>query len=91
MKIFTRRNGKKVALLNPQEKRTKFFADLKEKNAINPVDGSRKPLTPTGASYRIGYLAAQKDSANCWKAKNGIKNPRRMSKSSKKNVVSVIE
>ena len=74
-KTITKGN-KTVTLLNPSEKGAKFAKELKsgikrtnsgsfkltsDKKAIHLNDKER--------AYRSGYLDAQKDSANCWKAK----------------------
>ncbi|MCI9405203.1 MAG: hypothetical protein HFJ22_07280 [Clostridia bacterium] len=70
------RRGKDVCLLNPSEKGAKFACELKTNVAHTnfgqpKVDesGNFKQLTKEQRAYRSGYLSAQKDSANCYKAK----------------------
>lgn len=73
---YTRQNGKQITLLNPSEKGSKCAAELRN-NIHLTNDGIVKTdkngvvleLTTEERAYRAGYLAAQKDSANCWKAK----------------------
>lgn len=76
MKIVRTRKGKSRALMNPSEKGAKFADDLRTGLNLNPCNGSVKELTPTGASYRMGYLSAQKDSANAYKARKRKKGRR---------------
>ena len=65
--------GGTVTLLNPSEKGTKFADELrngaKQTNdgfiKFN-ADGKPVKLTSTEASYRMGYLDAQKDSARAY-------------------------
>lgn len=69
--------GQDVILLNPSEKGEKFADELRN-NVRYTNDGHYKadkkgnvhPLTDTQRAYRSGYLAARKDSARCYKAKN---------------------
>lgn len=70
------KDGKVVTLLNPSEKGHKYAKELKYGAKVTnegkfKVDENRKAikLTDTQASYRSGYLAAQKDSANAYKAR----------------------
>lgn len=70
------KKGKDVVLLNPSEKAGKYALELRDKkrytNGMIPkTDGSGKEmaLTKEQAAFRSGYLQAQKDSANCFKAR----------------------
>lgn len=78
------KNGKVVTLLNPSEKGGKYAGELKrgvkQTNAGDfkrNADGSLVSLTASERAYRAGYLDAQKDSANCYKAKNGLKSKKK--------------
>ena len=74
--LFRRKNGKEVTLLNPSEKGRKFALELKEghryTNAgkLKADEDGPIPLSDTEKAWRSGYLSAQKDSANAWKARN---------------------
>ena len=73
------RNGKTITLLNSAEKGRKFAKELKNKkkyvnsNGFKTVKkddkGREIKLTKSQASYRMGYLAARRDSANAFKSK----------------------
>lgn len=70
------RKGKTITLLNPQEKRNKYFKELKKGVAMTntgkvKVDakGKVKKLTGKQRSFRAGYIGAQNDSAACFKAR----------------------
>ena len=70
------RRGKKVVLLNPQEKRNKFFDELSNNVALTndnhlktKRNGKPKRLTDAQKAYRSGYIQAQNDSAACYKAR----------------------
>lgn len=76
MKIFERKDGKKITLLNPSEKGAKFAKELKQgfkrTNAGSfKLDKNQKAirLSDKERAYRSGYLDARKDGANCYKAK----------------------
>ena len=76
MRVFERKDGKKVTLLNPSEKGAKFAKELKQgvnrTNSVQfKVDKNKKAirLSDKERAYRSGYLDARKDSANCFKAK----------------------
>ena len=79
----TNRNGKQVTLLNPSEKGAKFAKELKQNRKrtntgafkLNSNKQSIK-LTDVERAYRGGYLDAQKDSANAYKARQEKKNRR---------------
>lgn len=75
--IRDRKTGKCRTLLNPAEKGRKFSAELKfgiHSTNDHQIKRNRKGkamrLTDTQKAYRSGYLAARKDSANCFKSKN---------------------
>ncbi len=77
MKKVIGKNGKEVTLLNPSEKGAKFAKELKQgfkrtNSGSFKLDENKKAVRLTSAerAYRGGYLDAQKDSANCWKAKH---------------------
>lgn len=71
------KRNKDVVLLNPTEKRNKAFAELQggvrltntlqEKKGKN---GRPLELTAEGRAYRAGYIAAQNDSAGCFRKKH---------------------
>ena len=74
------KNGKKIVLLNPAEKGAKAAAELKvgvhgtnDQKIKRDKFGNPIPLTDTEKAWRSGYLAARKDSANCYNAKMGKK------------------
>lgn len=67
-------------LLNPQEKRLKYFDELRGKTALTndwkvkkDKSGKKKTLSKQQRAYRSGYIQAQNDSAACYNAKRGIK------------------
>jgi len=64
VKVKTK-NGKTFTLLNPAEKSAKSAVELR--SGRNIYTGAY--LTNTQKSWRSGYLAAQKDSANCYNSK----------------------
>ncbi len=72
---FTNRKGKEVTLLNPNERARKYANELKDgvhytnnnEYKFDPNTGVIAALTDTQRSYRSGYLAARKDSANAYK------------------------
>ena len=75
--VFNKRTGKNSVLLNPAEKGRKYSAELKAGiHATNDHQIKRKKngqpirLTDTQKAYRSGYLAARKDNAKCYNAKN---------------------
>ncbi len=79
--VVTNKKGKQVTLLNPSEKGRKCAAELRagihatnNQKIKKDKNGNSIPLTDTEKAWRSGYLAARKDSANCWNAKNGKKN-----------------
>ena len=82
-KTIKTKKGKTIVLLNPAEKGKKFAAELGSKYRLTneyevKCDKSGNPLelSKEARAYRSGYLAARKDSANCYKAqqKRGKKN-----------------
>ena len=64
VKVKTK-NGKTFTFLNPSEKGSKAAVELR--SGRNVYTGEY--LTDTQLAFRSGYLAAQKDSANCYNAK----------------------
>ena len=62
---FTTKTGKKVVLLNPAEKGTRYARQLKK-----GLDHTGKTLSDTQRAYRSGYLDARTDSAKAFNAKN---------------------
>lgn len=93
MKQFTSEDGSVHTYLNPTEKGKKYAKELKEKkcytNDLVPKkseNGRVRSLTKEQKAYRHGYLDARQDSANCYKAKNGLPIKRRtwVKKASKK-------
>ena len=71
----TSRSGKTVTLLDPAEKGAKYAKELKQgykrTNAgqfKTDASGKGLKLDKAARAYRAGYLDAQKDSANAWKA-----------------------
>lgn len=75
-KVVKTRKGNKITLLNPQEKREKFFDELS--NGIHLTNDKKikmskkgKPvrLTNTEKAWRSGYIQAQNDSAKCFKSR----------------------
>lgn len=73
MKRFKRQDGSEVILRTPSEQGAKFCNDLHLKMNVNEATGETKPLTKEGACYRLGFLAAQKKSADCYNFKHGLK------------------
>ncbi len=78
--IIKTKTGKDITLLNPNEKGKKYAKELKEKRKYTnsnklkcDKDGVVVNLDCCSASYRMGYLAARKDNAKAYCAKNGIK------------------
>lgn len=75
------RKGNEVILLNPAEKGDKFADELRngvhltnDKRVKFRKNGKPRKLNDTEKAYRSGYLAARKDSAKCYNAKNGKSN-----------------
>lgn len=71
------RRGKKITLLNPSEKGTKFATELAYNVALTndgeqkfDKGGNPKKLTPKQRAFRAGFLQAQKDSSRAFKSKN---------------------
>ena len=78
--IVKTKNGKEITLLNPAEKAEKFANELRTGHHYTnnhklkaDKDGVVLDLDCCSASYRMGYLAARKDGAKAYNAKNGIK------------------
>ena len=60
--------GKKIVLLNPSEKGTRYARQMR-----NKCDHNGEVLDKSGMAYRAGYLDAQRDSAKAYCHNNGIK------------------
>ena len=80
-RIVRNRSGKQVTLLNPSERGRKFLSELKTKtkqtvDGVTKVDEKGKPirLKEREIGYRVGYLAAQKESAKIFNSKKKKKN-----------------
>lgn len=74
--IVKGRRGQDVILLNPYEKGSKFFDELRNNVHITndgfiktKKNGKPTRLTETEKAWRSGYLAAQKDSRRAFKSK----------------------
>ena len=81
--VITTRKGKRITLLNPAEKGRKAAAELRvgvhgtnDGQIKRDGNGNPIPLTDTEKAWRSGYLAARKDSADCYNAKMGKKKKR---------------
>ena len=73
--IVTNRKGKKIRLMNPNQKAKKFAEELKnDLHFTNFGDvkvkrnGKPKRLSDTQKAYRSGYLSARKDNAKAYKS-----------------------
>ena len=73
-------DGETRTFLNPHGKGAKYAAELKNGVRITNLgerkkdkSGNSMRLTDTQAAFRSGYLSAQKDSANAYKAKKAKK------------------
>ncbi len=94
----TNKRGKQVTLLNPSEKGRKCADELRAGVRITndgdfkrDNDGYAIPLTDTQKAWRSGYLAAQKDSAACYNAKNGKKSKAQKRGKRNSNLPSIID
>ena len=77
--VVVGKKGQDVVLLNPQEKRNKFFVEL-TKGVKRTNSGSFKlknkkaqKLTKEERAYRVGYIQAQNDSARAYNSKKNKK------------------
>lgn len=63
--IIRSKSGKKIVLLNPQEKTKRFARQMK----TGVVRETNKSLSKVDKAYRAGYIAAQRDNqkAYCYK------------------------
>ena len=78
------RKGKKVTLLNPNEKASKFAFEISQKKRVtNDMTAIKGGLNKEQQAYRAGYLDARKDSAKAYnhnlKKKSAKKNTRKKS------------
>ena len=75
MKVLTNKNGKKIYLLNPDEKARKYLAELKVgsklTNMIEPklINGKLIRLSKEDKAYRVGYLNVRKDNSKAYMSK----------------------
>ena len=75
MKVVTNKNGRKICLLNPDEKARKYLAELKIgsklTNMIEPKleNGKLIRLSKKDKAYRIGYSNARKDNSKAYMSK----------------------
>ena len=73
LRIFNKKTGKEVVLLNPSEKAGKFANELKTgirktNNGEYKADKNGDVgLSVQGRAYRAGYLDARKDNAKAFK------------------------
>lgn len=85
--VLTYEDDTKKTLLNPYGKGAKYAQELKtgqkytNDNQIKTVNGEIKPLTDTEKAYRSGYLAARRDAADAYNAKN---NPEKLAENKAK-------
>jgi len=77
--VIKTENGKKIVLLNPSEKGTRYARQLKH----GCVAETGEKLSDTQKAWRTGYLEAQKDSAKAYCHKKGIKSKAKPRKKSK--------
>ena len=76
------KKGKKVTLLNPNEKASKFAFEISQKKRVtNDLAVIKGGLNKEQQAYRAGYLDARKDSA---KAYNHNQKKKAAKKSSRK-------
>lgn len=65
------KDGKDKILLNPQEKRDKYYQELALGEKItNNYEPKNQRLNDVSRAYRAGYLAAQNESAKIFKKKH---------------------
>ena len=75
MKVVTNKNGRKIYLLNPDEKARKYLAELKigckltNKIELKLENGKLIRLFKKDKAYRIGYLNARKDNSKAYMSK----------------------
>ena len=67
-KVVKTKTGKKIILLNPNEKSKRYARQLK----VGKVRETGKKLSATDRAFRAGYLSAQHDSARAFCSANGI-------------------
>lgn len=72
-RIYKTKNGKSIVLLNPAEKGKRYARQLKS----GVIQETGVVLTPTGKSFRIGYLTARSDNAKAYKSLHPRKYPRK--------------
>ena len=75
MKVLTNKNGKKIYLLNPNEKARKYLAELKVGSTLTNmiesklINGKLIRLSKEDKAYRVGYLNARKDNSKAYMSK----------------------
>ncbi|MFQ6749344.1 MAG: hypothetical protein ACLRFR_00690 [Clostridia bacterium] len=78
--VVTNKNGKKVTLVNPNEKAAKFAREMK--TGLKFTNDGEYKRTKTGAimnlnkaerAYRAGYLQHARESQIIWCKQNGVK------------------
>lgn len=67
-KIVTTKSGVKIVLRNPAEKAKRFARQLTK----GKVSETGKKLSPTDRAFRIGYLSARSDNADCFKSQRKV-------------------
>ena len=73
--VVKSKTGKNVTLLNPQEKRNKYFDELRlgrrktNDGHFKLENGKGVKLTDEAKAYRSGYIQAQNDSAKVYNSK----------------------
>lgn len=70
-RIYKTKKGDNIVLLNPAEKGKRYARQLKH----GYVQETGVVLTPTGKSFRIGYLTARSDNAKAYKSLHPRKYP----------------
>ena len=67
-KVVKTKTGKKIILLNPNEKAKRYARQLK----VGKVRETGKKLSNSDRAFRVGYISAQHDNAKAYCAVNGI-------------------
>lgn len=63
--VIKSKSGKKIVLLNPAEKGKRYSRQIKS----GKVNETGKKLKKTDIAFRLGYLQARQDNADCFKSK----------------------
>ena len=79
--VVTNRKGKKVRLMNPNQKATKYAEELKNDlhytnfgKVKTTKNGKPKRLNDNQKAWRSGYLQARKDNARAFKSNRRKRN-----------------